>query len=219
MKHHFAEPGRYLRQGFPEAIYGTGKTIEQIVSISKELSKGKGPVIITRTDENTFDELKEVFPNAKYSKIAKLIIVKERAGLLKKKATMRYICVVTAGTSDIGVAEEAAITAETLGNRVERIYDVGVSGVHRLLKNGKKLSGCSCAIVCAGMEGALASVVGGIVRCPVIGIPTSVGYGVSFSGLSALFTMLNSCAANVSVVNIDDGFGGGVIASLINQNG
>ena len=217
MKEHCAEPGRYQRQGFPEAVYGPGKTNEQIISIAKELAKGEGPVIVTRIDKAVFKVLKKHFPKAFYSDAARLAVLKANVSAKAAAVGKNYLCVVTAGTTDIPAAEEAAITAEALGNRVERVYDVGVAGVHRLLKYGTLLQGTSCVVVCAGMEGALASVVGGLVGCPVIGVPTSVGYGVSFGGVSALLSMLNSCAANVCTVNIDDGFGAGVIASLINK--
>ncbi|MFH1369135.1 MAG: nickel pincer cofactor biosynthesis protein LarB [Elusimicrobiota bacterium] len=208
------EPERYERQGFPEAIYGEGKTVKQIISIARGLSKGNGPVIVTRIGKKEFSAVKKAFPKAEYFELARIIAVKRS---LVRPAHGSYICIVTAGTTDIGTAEEAAVTAEILGNKVERIYDAGVAGIHRLFKHKERLLGASCIVVCAGMEGALASVVGGLVSCPVIGVPTSVGYGVSFKGVSALLTMLNSCAANVSVVNIDDGFGAGVIASLINK--
>jgi NCAIR mutase (PurE)-related protein len=214
MKHFIADPDRYDRQGFPEAIYGEGKTIEQIVQIAGKLMNGTGPVMISRSNLATFKAIKKKFPKAQYFETARIIAVRKNTS---PKDTKNYICVVTAGTSDINVAEEAAVTAEILGNKVERIYDVGVAGIHRLFKFQDKLNGASCAIVCAGMEGALASVVGGLVNCPVIGVPTSVGYGASFKGVSALLTMLNSCAANVSVVNIDDGFGAAIIGSLINK--
>ena len=219
MKGHCVEPGRYCRQGFPEAIYGAGKTPEQIISIAKELARGNGPVIVTRIDESMFKKIRKYFPLAKYSKAAKLAVIKRVSPSKHQSGSERYICIVTAGTTDIPASEEAAITAEVLGNRVERIYDVGVAGVHRLLAHEGRLKKASCIIVCAGMEGALASVVGGLAGCPVIGVPTSVGYGVSFGGVSALMSMLNSCAANVCTVNIDDGFGAGVIASLINKTG
>ena len=217
MKEHCAEPGRYRRQGFPEAVYGPGKSPKQIIEISKQLSAGAGPVLVTRVDEKTFRVLKKSFPKAFYSKAARLAVIKRGQTLKDKNDCRGFICVVTAGTTDIAAAEEAAITAEVLGNRVERIYDVGVAGVHRLLKHESTLLSAACVVVCAGMEGALASVVGGLVKCPVIGVPTSVGYGVSFGGVSALMSMLNSCAANVCTVNIDDGFGAGVIAGLINK--
>lgn len=221
MKHYCAEPERYHRQGFPEAIYGPGKTIKQIINIAKELIKGGGPVIITRSDEKTFKAVKKSFPSSIFYSIAGIIHVissPKKNPVNNQADTDKFICVITAGTSDVPVAEEAATTAEILGAKVERVYDVGVAGVHRLLNRQELLCRASCVIVCAGMEGALASVVGGIVSCPVIGVPTSIGYGVSFGGVSALLTMLNSCAANVSVVNIDDGFGAGVIASLMVKN-
>jgi pyridinium-3,5-biscarboxylic acid mononucleotide synthase len=208
------EPGRFERQGFPEAIYSPGKTVAQVISMARGLVKGKGPVLVTRAEEKLFRSVKRSFPKARYFKQARIISVNpdKRSGVLKN-----YVCVVTGGTSDIPVAEEAAVTIESLGIKAARVYDVGVAGIHRLFKCEKELLGASCLVVCAGMEGALASVVGGLVRCPVIGVPTSVGYGVSFKGVSALLTMLNSCAPNVSVVNIDDGFGAGVIASLITK--
>jgi pyridinium-3,5-biscarboxylic acid mononucleotide synthase len=219
MKEYCAEPKRYKRQGFPEAIFGEGKTIGQIIAISKELIGGGGPVMVTRAASKVYKALKKKFPNSVYYKQARIVLVqgshKPRKALRAPDLNQSYVCVVTAGTSDIGVAEEAAVIAEIQGCRVERIYDVGVAGVHRLLEHSDKLANAACLIVCAGMEGALASVVGGLVACPVIGVPTSIGYGVSFGGVSALLTMLNSCAANVSVVNIDDGFGAGIIASLI----
>lgn len=213
-RHHCAESDRFERQGFPEAVYAPGKTSAQISAICGKLLCGAGPVMVTRAEAKVFLAVKKVFRAARYYPGARIITLREKR--LKRKSN-NYICAVTAGTTDIAVAEEAAVTAEILGNRVERIYDVGVSGVHRLFLRGELLRGASAAIVCAGMEGALASVVGGLVRCPVIGVPTSVGYGVAFGGVSALLTMLNSCAANVSVVNIDDGFGAGVIAALINS--
>ncbi|MCX5781645.1 MAG: nickel pincer cofactor biosynthesis protein LarB [Elusimicrobia bacterium] len=214
MDHHFAEKERYERQGFPEAIYSPGKSVEQIIDISKELVKGKGPAIVTRAEKEIYFKLKKKFPSAKYFPLAKIILLNNAVKNIDKQ---KYICVVTAGTTDISVAEESAVTAEILGNRVERLYDVGVAGVHRVLKFKEKLLHASCIVVCAGMEGALPSVIGGLVKCPVIGVPTSVGYGVSFKGVSALLSMLNSCAPNVCVVNIDDGFGAGIISGLINK--
>jgi pyridinium-3,5-biscarboxylic acid mononucleotide synthase len=213
IKHCFPEPERFERQGFPEAIYGEGKTRRQLIDISLKLSKGNGPVIITRAGKEAYRAVKKRFPKAEYFEDARLIAVKKIAA----RSSRNYICVATAGTTDISAAEEAAVTAELLGNRVKRIYDVGVSAVHRLFAHKETLLGASCVVVCAGMEGALASVVGGLVASPVIAVPTSVGYGVSFKGVSALLTMLNSCAPNVTVVNIDDGFGAGVTASLINK--
>ncbi|MBN1622545.1 MAG: nickel pincer cofactor biosynthesis protein LarB [Endomicrobiales bacterium] len=211
IKEFYPDVMRHKRQGFPEAIYAPGKTIKQIISVASKLLKGEGPVIVTRAEKSVYGKLKKKFPKAVYNESSKLVVLK-KGNVPRSKG---YICVVTAGTSDIPVAEESSIVADLLGARVERIYDVGVSGVHRLFKHHDKLVKAKCVIVCAGMEGALASVVGGLVGCPVIGVPTSVGYGVSFKGVSAMLTMLNSCAANVSVVNIDDGFGAGVIGSLI----
>ncbi len=216
LKHFCAEPERFERQGFPEAVYRPGKTMEQIIAITKDLLKGTGPVIITRAEKDDFKQLRGCFRGARYNGTARVIVVRP---VEKPSRGSSYIALVTAGTTDVPVAEEAAVTAEAMGCRVERLYDVGVAGVHRLLKNHDVLAGASCAVVCAGMEGALASVVGGIVPCPVVGVPTSVGYGTAFKGVAALLAMLNSCAANVSVVNIDDGFGAGVIASLIAGRG
>jgi len=206
------EPHRINRQGFPEAIYGPGKTPDQVIKIFASLSKGPGPVIATRLEKSTAEQLVREFPGARYYEEARLVVarpVKRRAG--------RCVCVLTAGTADLPVAEEAAITAQSLGCPVERIYDVGVAGIHRLIAHENQFSKACVLIVCAGMEGALASVVGGLVSCPVIAVPTSVGYGAHFQGLAPLLTMLNSCAANVSVVNIDNGFGAGVIASLMSK--
>ena len=211
MKHHNVEPGRYARQGFPEAIYATGKTDKQVIEIARELAKGSGPVMVTRAAPALARVLKRAFKSSRYFGLAKIVLINSAV----KESSKRYACVVTAGTTDVPVAEEAAVTAEIMGCRVERIYDVGVAGVHRLLAHSPVLEKASFVIVCAGMEGALASVVGGLVKCPVVGVPTSVGYGVSFGGVSALLSMLNSCAANVSAVNIDDGFGAGIIANLV----
>ena len=203
---------RQLRTGIPEVIYGASKTADQIIGILAAMqSRGSINVMVTRISPETAAQLKEEFPITYYEQ-ARLAIAfphdVERKG---------NIVVVTAGTSDIPVSEEAAHTAEILGNHVTRLYDVGVAGIHRLLDNVEVLQSARVIIVIAGMEGALASVVGGLVRCPVIAVPTSVGYGASFHGLSALLSMLNSCANGVSVVNIDNGFGAGVIASKINQ--
>lgn len=219
MKHSFPEPERYARQNFPEAIYTPGKAPQQIIGIARALLKGSGPVIATRAERSLFLKIKNKFPNSVYYSHAGIILFNKNMRVLAEKQTSNYICVVTAGTTDIPIAEEAAVTAEILGNKVNRIYDVGVSGMHRLIKYRELLEGAACAVVCAGMEGALASVVGGLVGCPVIGVPTSVGYGAAFKGVSALLSMLNSCAPNVSAVNIDDGFGAGIIASLINKPG
>jgi NCAIR mutase (PurE)-related protein len=205
------EPHRIRRQGFPEAIYCPGKTEDQIVQIFASLLKGPGPVIATRIRSGTAKTLSLQFPNAKYHESARMVVAKPR----RRKG--KPICVLTGGTADYPMAEEAAVTAEALGRQVTRIYDVGVAGIHRLLSYERIFSKASAVVVCAGMEGALASVVGGLVSCPVIAVPTSIGYGSNMKGVAALLTMMNSCAANVSVVNIDNGFGAGVIASLISR--
>lgn len=203
---------RTLRRDFPEVIFCQGKTIEQVVGIAEELKKKNQPVIATRASEKIYTALKEVVPEATYHKEAKMIL----AGKPEKKL-IGHILIVTGGTADIPVAEEAALTAEFFGGKVERLYDVGVAGVHRLLKYKDKLSQARVIIAIAGMEGALASVVAGLVSSPVIAVPTSIGYGASFGGLAALLTMLNSCAPGVAVVNIDNGFGAGYLAAVINQ--
>lgn len=206
---------RKNRQGVGEVIYGASKTSDQIIGIAKTMrEKSDDGILITRLSKESADEIKAVFLNDfSYHEESKLGII----GNNKKPNGIGKIVVVTGGTSDIPVAEEAAVTAEFLGNEVERIYDVGVAGIHRLLSKMDSLMSASVVIAIAGMEGALASVVGGLVDCPVIAVPTSVGYGSSFEGLSALLSMLNSCASGVSVVNIDNGFGAGFNASLINH--
>lgn len=204
---------RSLRNGFPEVVFGMGKTPGQIASIVESLIRTDSNIMVTRADRHAFDEIKKITHDAVYHETARIIVIKKRD--LKPSDT--GIAVVTAGTSDIPVAEEAAVTAETMGNKADRIYDVGVAGIHRLFANIGKLSDAGVIVVVAGMEGALASVVGGLVDRPVIGVPTSVGYGASFGGLSALLTMINSCASGVSVVNIDNGFGAGYLASMINR--
>lgn len=204
---------RRIRQGAAEVIYGAGKTKEQIFAIAGKLVEtGQKTVLITRMSEETFLYLKDKF-NVFYEKLSGTCII----GELPKPSGHGTIAVITGGTSDMSVAEEAALTAEALGNKVERIYDVGVAGIHRLFAHLDKLMSASVVISIAGMEGALASVVGGLVSCPVIAVPTSVGYGANFGGLSALLSMLNSCASGVSVVNIDNGFGAGYQASMINH--
>lgn len=204
---------RRIRQGAAEVVYGAGKTKEQIFAIAGKLVEaGQKTVLITRMSEETFLYLKDKF-NVFYEKLSGTCII----GELPKPSGHGTIAVITGGTSDMSVAEEAALTAEALGNKVERIYDVGVAGIHRLFAHLDKLMSASVVIAIAGMEGALASVVGGLVSCPVIAVPTSVGYGASFGGLSALLSMLNSCASGVSVVNIDNGFGAGYQASMINH--
>ena len=203
---------RAVRQGVPEVIYGQSKTKEQISGILAAMEKrGCVNILVTRIQQETADYLAQTFP-LQYEPLAKLAVV-----LPQEIPGRGSIVVATGGTSDIGVAEEAAITAETLGNHVTRLYDVGVAGLHRLLSNLEPLMSARVVIAVAGMEGALASVVGGLVDCPVIAVPTSVGYGASFGGVSALLSMLNSCASGVSVVNIDNGFGAGYLASRINQ--
>ena len=204
---------REIRVGYPEVIYGEGKTPEQIKGIVEFMIKKGNNVLVTRVSEEAYNAVKELCQKAEYSKEAKVITIKNKETEVSKS----YIAVVTAGTSDIPVAEEAALTAEIFGNKVERIYDVGVSGIHRLFDRLHLIRSAKVVIVVAGMEGALASVVGGLVDKPVIGVPTSVGYGTSFGGVSALLTMLNSCASGVSVVNIDNGFGAGYTASMINK--
>lgn len=209
---------RERRQNFPEAVYCPGKTINQIIKIVDTLRKRNNLVILTHVERRTYQAVKKKFPQARYYPQARLIaLLKRPISHIPHPTSKSFIAVITAGTSDIPVAEEAAVTAEALGSRVERIYDVGVAGVHRLFKHQKKILPASVAIVCAGMEGALPSIVGGLVAYPVVGVPTSIGYGGNFQGLTALFTILNSCAANVCCVNIDDGFGAGVIAHLINN--
>lgn len=204
---------RHIRCGFPEAIYCQGKTTEQIVEIMGQLVKSDNNVLGTRAVPDVFEAVKNRYPKAEYNKLGRTITIKNSKN--KKKEGLIYI--VAAGTSDIPVAEEARETAEIVGNRVETLYDVGVAGIHRLLNSRDDLADARVIIVVAGMEGALASVVGGLVDCPIIGVPTSVGYGASFGGIAPLLTMLNSCASSVSVVNIDNGFGAGCVASLINR--
>jgi NCAIR mutase (PurE)-related protein len=204
---------RAARQGFPEVIFGQGKTREQVLGIFERLVARSPNVLITRTDADTFGEIRNVFTEAEWHESAKLI----RVFRDKTELGVGEIAVVTAGTSDIPVAEEAALVAETMGNTVKRIWDAGVAGIHRILSEREILQNSRVVIVAAGMEGALPSVVGGLVKVPVIAVPTSIGYGASFGGVAALLGMLNSCASNVSVVNIDNGFGAGFTASLINR--
>ncbi len=204
---------RKIRQGVPEVIFGIGKTQEQIEGILRSLlSQCPENILITRLSEPAASYLAERFPLT-YDKISHI-------GVVNRKETLTAegkIVVASAGTSDMPVAEEAAVTAEVFGNRVERLYDVGVAGIHRLLSHVESLAEATAVVAVAGMEGALASVIGGLCDCPVIAVPTSVGYGANFHGLSALLSMLNSCASSVSVVNIDNGFGAGYIASRINH--
>jgi NCAIR mutase (PurE)-related protein len=206
---------RALRQGMPEVIFAQGKTPRQVAEIFQRLAAhdGKGNVLATRATEDQYAAVAAVTPRAEYHPLARAIVLKRD----RKKHGKGVIVVVSAGTSDIPVAEEAVITAELMGNNVQHIYDVGVAGIHRLLAHRGALAKARVIIVCAGMEGALPSVVGGLVGVPVIAVPTSVGYGAAFEGLAALLGMMNSCASNVSVVNIDNGFGAGYVASLINR--
>jgi NCAIR mutase (PurE)-related protein len=213
---------RELRTGYPEVIFCPGKTTEQIKLIAAELlSEKNANILATRANREIFGELLGIAPDAEYSDLARTIAIRRKSGARRavSAATGREktICVVSAGTADLPVAEEAAVTAEIFGNRVERVYDVGVAGLHRLLSNTDRLAEANVLIVAAGMEGALASVIGGLVDKPVIAVPTSVGYGASFGGLAALLAMLNSCAGGVGVVNIDNGFGAGYLASVINH--
>ena len=201
------------RQGFPEVIFGAGKTRSQVVGIFEKLIERSPNVLVTRTDADTYGELRNVCTDAEWHESANVVrVFRDRTEL-----GMGEIAVVTAGTSDIPIAEEAALTAETMGNCVKRIWDAGVAGIHRILAEREGLQDARVVVVAAGMEGALPSVIGGLVRVPVIAIPTSIGYGASFGGIAALLGMLNSCASNVTVVNIDNGFGAGFVASLINR--
>jgi len=204
---------RAERQGFPEVIFGQGKTRGQIVGIFEKLVERVPNVLITRTNADVFGEIRNVRTDAEWHESAKII----RLFRDKTERGAGEIAVVTAGTSDIPVAEEAALTAETMGNQVKRIWDAGVAGIHRILSEREILQNARVVVVVAGMEGALPSVVGGLVKVPVIAVPTSIGYGASFGGIAALLGMLNSCASNVTVVNIDNGFGAGFTASLINR--
>ncbi|MCO7125214.1 nickel pincer cofactor biosynthesis protein LarB [Sporolactobacillus shoreicorticis] len=203
---------RKLRNGFPEVIYCEGKTVHQTQKIAKVLARTGNTVLATRASEQDYRGVLEVVPEAVYYPEARCIVIHPSS---PNTSSTHYLAIVTAGTSDIGVAEEAAVTAEAFGNSVERIYDVGVAGIHRLFAQLDKIRKADVIIVIAGMEGALASVVGGLVDRPVIAVPTSVGYGSSFNGLAALLSMLNSCSSGVSVVNIDNGFGAAYNASLI----
>jgi NCAIR mutase (PurE)-related protein len=203
---------RMLRTGMPEVIYAPGKTDAQIAKLAGQFKKSGVDVLITRTGQATYRKIKAMFHNATFNPNARIITISAKRKNARIKGT---ILVVSAGTSDIPVAEEAAITAETLGHEVQRIFDVGVAGIHRLFAHRKQIEKAEVIIVVAGMEGALASVVGGIVSVPVIAVPTSVGYGAAFGGLAALLGMLNSCAPGVVVVNIDNGFGAACAASKI----
>jgi NCAIR mutase (PurE)-related protein len=205
---------RSLRKGFPEVIWGEGKTSTQIVTIIKKMLSKKHPILVTRVDSTKAARIKKVLPAITYHTASRLVTLNTKNVPNSGKGT---ILVVSAGTSDIPVAEEALITATVMGNTVEHLYDVGVAGIHRLVEKKDSLLAASVLIVVAGMEGALPSVIGGLVDKPVIAVPTSTGYGTGFGGIAALLSMLNSCASGLAVVNIDNGFGAGYIASLINR--
>jgi NCAIR mutase (PurE)-related protein len=207
---------RGLRKGFPEVVFCQGKTSAQVAELLSELSRHHDRVMATRADEATFEAVRKVVPETTYYPQARIILVhKGQKEPEPVTSADHYVLVVSAGTSDIPVAEEAAVTLQVLGTPVERLYDVGVAGLHRLLDKRERLFRAKVIIAVAGMEGALASVVGGLVSCPVIAVPTSVGYGASFNGLAPLLTMLNSCAPGVAVVNVDNGFGAGYFAHSI----
>ena len=202
---------RALRKGFPEVVYCPSKTVEQIKGIFKSLRERNENILLTRTNDEIYSELKKIDKDIEYHSQAKLVYLNK-----KQRKPQGLLLVVCGGTADIPVAEEAALTAELMGAKVERIYDAGVAGIHRLLHYKEKLFEANAIVAIAGMEGALPSVVAGLAACPVIAVPTSVGYGANMGGISALLTMLNSCAPNVAVVNIDNGFGGGLMGALIN---
>lgn len=205
---------RELRNGYPEVIYSPGKSLNQIKGIVENmLARSTGNILASRAERDVFDTIKSITPDAIYYEEARSVVVKRE----EYKTTDDYILVVTAGTSDIPVAEEAAVTAMVMGNQVKRLYDVGVAGIHRLLGNVPIINHAKVIIVVAGMEGALASVVGGLTDKPIVAVPTSIGYGASFGGISALLGMLTSCASGIGVVNIDNGFGAACMASKINK--
>ncbi len=204
---------RELRVGYPEVIYCPGKTADQVKTVVRAMLQRGSNILATKADKDVFTAIREICPHAVYHQTARAITIR----IKEIEVPDSYIAVVTAGTSDLPVAEEAAVTAEFFGNRVERIVDVGVAGIHRLFDNMGVIRGARVIVVAAGMEGALPSIIGGLVDKPVIAVPTSVGYGASFQGLSALLTMLNSCASGVCVVNIDNGYGAGYVAGMINR--
>jgi NCAIR mutase (PurE)-related protein len=219
---------RAMRQGFPEVVLCEGKTVEQVVEISRRIVAAGSTLLATRAESGTGEALLAALQGAEYNKVARTVVVRGEEAKVARTVVVRgeeaevadgTVLVISAGTSDLPVAEEAVVTAEVMGNRVEKLYDVGVSGIHRLLAHQEKISEASVIVVAAGMEGALASVVGGLVDVPVVAVPTSIGYGASFGGLAALLGILNSCAPGVTVVNIDNGFGAGVAASRINRVG
>jgi len=204
---------RELRKGFPEIIYGLGKTDNQILKIAQEIIKKGSNLLVTKAGPEVFKKLKKKIPKARYNPLGKVIYLKQKKPIPGKGK----IAIITAGTSDIPVAEEAVVTCDILGNKTDKIYDVGVAGLHRLFGEYDKINKAKVIITIAGMEGALPSVIAGIVKIPIIAVPTSVGYGASMKGLAALLAMLNSCPGGVGVVNIDNGFGAGYLASLINH--
>jgi NCAIR mutase (PurE)-related protein len=204
---------REARQGFPEVIFGQGKTPSQVAAIAQRIVEAGHSLLVTRTSRDAFDCVREMVPSAVHHELARCITL-DQGTAAKGRGT---VLIAAAGTADLPVAEEAAVTATIMGNTVDRLYDVGVAGLHRLLKEHARLCSARVIVVVAGMEGALPSVVGGLVDVPVVAVPTSVGYGASFGGLTALLAMLNSCATGISVVNIDNGFGAAAIASLINH--
>jgi NCAIR mutase (PurE)-related protein len=206
---------RALRQGLPEVIFCQGKSVEQVTAIAERSLRRNGALLATRASREVFEAIKTTEPRAAYHSLSRVVVVKP----LRPAPPIGQVLVLSAGTSDIPVAEEACVTADFLGSRAEALYDVGVAGLHRILDNRPALESAQVLIVVAGMDGVLPSVVGGLVDKPVIAVPTSVGYGASFQGLAALLTMLNSCAAGVAVVNIDNGFGAGVMAHRINALG
>mgnify|MGYP001589079655 CR=1 FL=1 len=204
---------RQARRGFAEVIYCPGKTRRYLKKISQELIANKQDILLTRLEKKDFTYLKKSFPKLKYNPLAKIAFLSPK----RRAKKLGLVVVISAGTSDIPVAEEAAVTLEAMGNQVKKLYDVGVAGVHRIMSNIDLIKKAQIIIVVAGMEGALASLVSGLIKSPVIAVPTSCGYGANFGGLSALLTMLNSCSPGVAVVNIDNGFGAGYFASLINK--
>jgi len=202
---------RALRTGYPEVVFCEGKTVDQIVQIYRSLEKREESILLTRAEPSVFEALTIEDNRLVYNELARTIALEPTE---KEKSGM--VLVMSAGTADLPVAEEAAVTASILGAKVERVYDVGVAGIHRLLAHTEKIQHARCIVVVAGMEGALPSVIGGLARCPIIGVPTSVGYGSNLGGFAPLLTMLNSCAPNITVVNIDNGFGAGFSAAMIN---
>ena len=213
MGHAKLDHHRSLRTGFPEVIFGQGKTIKQLVSIAERMAAHSEKVLITRADEVAFKAIKRKLPDVVYNADARAVILNRTKGIALRPG----ITILTGGTADIPVAEEAALTAELMGNKVERIFDVGVAGIHRLFNHLEQIRLARVLVVVAGMDGVLPTVVGGLVTCPVIAVPTSVGYGANFGGIAPLLTMLNSCAPGVAVVNIDGGFNAGYMAGIINK--